>query len=239
VPSTLQAAVLFALLIAPGFLWVRGYARGRARTVAERDLYALAQAVVAGIAWLSVIVVALQGWLHTWGVLPRNDALLEQHKTPVALSLLAIVFLPYALGWAAAAVGQTLASRLERWSSKTIWNGVSGTGLTAAKGRTKLFAAKEIKRSGLVAPPSAWDRAWTRPAARDEGWVTILMEDGSFIRGRYGGGAQIDLSPRPRQVFLVEGYGYDQNGDERAFASGDEGLFLDAANIRAIYFEGI
>jgi len=64
------------------------------------------------------------------------------------------------------------------------------------------------------------------------------MHDGGYIRGRYGGGAQVDLSPRPRQVFLVEGYGYDEDGVERAFASGDEGLFVDASSIRAIYFEG-
>jgi len=136
---------------------MRGYSRGRARAIAERDLYALAQAVVASVAWLVVVLLVLQGWLDDLGLLPRSDSRLEDHKTPTALLLLGLVFLPFPLGWLTAAVSQRVTARVDGWSTKTLRSGFSHG--------VRLETAREIKRSGIIAPPSAWDRSWATALA--------------------------------------------------------------------------
>jgi hypothetical protein len=169
-PSSLEAAIVFALVIAPGFLLVRGYARRRTRSIPERDLYALAQAVIASIVWLGVAFFILQAWLDDWGLIPRNDAILEKNQTAVTLSLLGIVLLPYPLGWLAALVGELASGAVSTWlegragalppdPAYGLLKKTRGA-LRRLPKRIGNSVAGEVERSGLVTPPTASDKAW-------------------------------------------------------------------------------
>src|SRR5256885_3654093 len=54
-PTSLEAALVFSVLIVPGLLLIGGYNRTRAHTVPRRDLYVLAQAVAVSLAWLPAV----------------------------------------------------------------------------------------------------------------------------------------------------------------------------------------
>lgn len=55
VPTSLEAALVFAVLIVPGLLLISGYNRTRAHSLPRRDLYVLAQAVVVSLAWVPAL----------------------------------------------------------------------------------------------------------------------------------------------------------------------------------------
>jgi len=224
VPSTFQAALVFALLISPGFVLVQGYRRGRTYTVPDRDLYALAQAVVASLGWLAVVWLLLLLFgdpILRWGLAPQNDSLLERHRGELALLLLGIEFVPFVLGLAAGSTVNTL-QRSERARSLLGW-------------------------TGIFEPPTAWDQAWNEAASRAKMSspqqsidVSVRLKGGGIVEGRYGSASRADLSPRPtHQLFLETAYGLDDS-ETPATLLGDGtigGVFIDASEIAAIYFK--
>ncbi|HKG02743.1 MAG TPA: DUF6338 family protein [Conexibacter sp.] len=223
--GSLQAAVLFALLIAPGFLLVQSYRRGRSYSLPSRDLYVFAQAVVASLAWLAVIWFALQLFddpLWRWGIFPWRIETFVKHEAAAAGLLLVIVFLPVVIG----TVGGRLMNRLQ---SNTTF--------------------QQIQRwAGLGESPTAWEHAWneargrasTRPSGRQYIDVSIRMKGGDRGQGRYGALSRADLAPRPsRHVYVETGYGVD-DGSPAANLQGDGtigGVYVDGSEIAAIYFE--
>jgi hypothetical protein len=223
VPSTLQAAVIFALLISPGYVLLQGYRRARSYSVPDRDLYVLAQAVVASLAWLASIwfVLSVIGDpLAHWGLLPRDSHLLASHQAGVALLVLSVELVPFLVGLLA---GSAL-NRLQ--------------GVERARGL--------LGWTGIFEPPTAWEQAWNEAAARvDPGGglqaidVSVRLKGGGLVRGRYGSSSRADLSPRPsHQIFLETAYGLDDS-EVPARVVGDGtigGVFIDASEIATIYF---
>jgi len=222
VPSSFQAAVVFALFISPGFVLVQGYRRSRACTVPDRDLYALAQAVVASLGWPAAVwllLTLLGDPILRWGLVPENDRLLERHRTVLALLLLGVEFIPFALGLVAGSAVNTL-QNVERARLLLGW-------------------------TGIFEPPTAWEQAWNEAASRANVSsqsidVSVRLKRGGVVEGRYGGASRADLSPRPtHQLFLETAYGLDDS-DTPATLLGDGtigGVFIDASEIAAIYFK--
>jgi hypothetical protein len=221
VPPTLQAALVFALLVSPGFVLVQGYRRGRTHTLPDRDLYVLAQAVVASLGWLAVV------WLlqsrvgdpiSSWGLVPQNDVLLEQHREALALLLLAIEFMPFGFGLMAGFVINAL-QRLDRARFLLGW-------------------------TGIFEPPTAWEQAWnaahfraSTSSAQQPIDVSVRLKAGGVVVGRYGSASRADLSPRlSHQLFLETAYGLDDSGSP-VTSLGDGtigGVFIDASEISAV-----
>jgi|ERR1041385_8143934 hypothetical protein len=222
-PSTLQAALVLVLLIAPGYVLLQGYRRARSYSVPDRDLYVLAQAVVAGLGWIASVwlVLSLVGLpLSQWGLLPEKNRLLEAHQAAIALLVLGIEFLPFALG--------LLAGFTINW-------------LQSAQ-RARLV----LGWTGIFESPTAWEQAWNEAAARAGAVggsrtieVGVRLKCGEFVRGRYGSSSRADLSPRPsHQLFLETAYGLDDK-QTPARLVGDGtigGVFIDASEISTIYF---
>jgi hypothetical protein len=219
VPGTLEAAIVFALFIAPGFVFQRGYAARRlTRTLAERDLYALGAAVAWSIVLVAVAWLVFHGRLADWGVIPGDEAKLEDHQAAVGGALLAIVLLPFPIGWVAA----TLVNRSASWGP--------------------------LARLRMFEPPTAWDAAWLAVRAKlqqlpaDQRYVdlTVRLKTGVLIEGRYGTRSTADLSPRPtHQLFVETGYGYTLGKDDSEStldAEGELGIYIEASEIAAIYF---
>jgi hypothetical protein len=225
VPASLQAAVVFALLIAPGFLLVQSYRRGRTYSLPARDLYVLAQAVVASLAWITFVWLLLRilgDPLRRWGVLPWKSELLVKHGTPAALLLLMVEFAPVVVG----AVGGYLMNRVQATAG----------------------AQRIVSWTGVGESPTAWEHAWNearsravaRPTGRQYVDVSISLKAGDRVQGRYGALSRADLAPRPsRHVFVETGYGIAES-ESGARLSGDGtigGVYVDGSEIAAVYFE--
>jgi hypothetical protein len=221
--STLQAALIFALLISPGYVLLQGYRRARSYSVPGRDLYVLAQAVVASLGWASsvwFVLTALGHPLSRWGLLPQNDHLLETHQTRIALLLLGVELIPFVVGL----VGGFVVNGLQR----------------AERARVLLGW------TGIFEPPTAWEQAWNEAASRvgtaggsQAIEVSVRLKCGELVRGRYGSLSRADMSPRPsHQLFLETAYGVDDR-DTPARLVGDGtigGVFIDASEIATVYF---
>lgn len=221
VPDTFAAVAIFSLAIAPGFLAIRGYSRRRYRTTPDRDLYAVAQAIVVSAVWLGVAWLALLGAgdpAKDWGLIPHDGMILEAHKADVVILGLAVLTLPYGFGVIAA----WLVNKLEGVRGEKAW--------------------RFIRMTGLVRPPTAWDRAWlTFNRHQGAGQVVVRLKNGLVVRGGYGKSSQADLSPSPHQLFLESGFGYAE-GEEGELvameAEGSAGIFIEGSEILAIYFQG-
>lgn len=223
-PETINTALAISLFVAPGYVLIQGYRQGRSWTPPDKDLYVLAQAVVASVGWLALVAVTLSivgQPLKHWGVLPQNPAELEKHIPAVALLVLGIEFVPFVLGVAWGLVVNSL-QRIERAHFLLRW-------------------------TGIFEPPTAWEQAWSEAVARSEGApgqqsidVRVLLKSGGVIEGRYGSASRADLSPRrTHQIYLETGYGLDDRSDPpRLLGDGTiGGVFIDASEIATVYFK--
>lgn len=92
-PDSLAAATVFALLIVPGYSFLAGYRLGRSHTRPERDLYAVAEAVIASIVILSLAWLWVEDLLRWVG-----EGTLSDHSGGVVLLLLGLIGGPFAIG---------------------------------------------------------------------------------------------------------------------------------------------
>lgn len=223
-PATFQAALILALFIAPGYVLIQGYRQGRTYSPPDKDLYVLAQAVVASLGWLAVagLVLSLFGDpMRNWGLMPQNTRLLEQHVRAVTLLVLAIEFAPFALGVA------------------------TGSVVNALQGVQRAHAL--LNWTGIFEPPTAWEQAWSKAAARAKSTsdkepiaVRVHLKGGEIVEGLYGGDSRADLSPRPgHHLYLETAYGLEV-GEAMAAKPEDGtigGVFIDGSEIATIYFK--
>jgi hypothetical protein len=232
-PAT-AAAAFIAVLLVPGFLLVRGY-RGRdPRLLPERDFYAVAEAVVASVVWLGAIWL-IQYFLgdsaRTWGILPFEQAVFEDHAAPAVAFGLIIVLVPYGVG--------LVGSRVVAW-------------LASQAGQETRLGRRLVRLAGrydLLVPQTAWERAWRSFHASGAGEVVVRLKDGSLIRGAYGSGSQVDFATP--QVLLTSGYEESLGGDtgkgvedaasavirRQEATDGSKGVFIEASEISAIFFK--
>ena len=219
-PDSVPALLVFLLAVVPGFLGIRGYSRRRSRSVPDRDLYALAGAIVLSAIWLGVVWLVLLAFgdpLSRWGLSPYNAKRLQGHRADAVWLGLAVIFVPFILG----ALIAGLLDRLSMVKSKTTW--------------------RHLRATGLFRAPSAWDRAWSR-FAREQGAGEVLVHlaNGLMIRGAFGEHSQVDLSPSPPGLYLEEGFAYRTSADGQVVsleASTTRGVYLDGSEILAIYFD--
>lgn len=197
---------------------MRGYSRRRFRTVPDRDLYAVAGAVVASAMWLAVVwllLLEVGNPVEDWGLVPLDDATLEKHPADVVWLGLAVIFIPYVLGIAAAAAVDALSDVRQ----PRVWG--------------------FLRRTGFFKPPTAWDRAWLRFLRQQgSGEVIVRLSSGSVIRGGFGDRSQADLSPNAKDLYLESCYElkFDPNGNAVVGLVGERGVYLSGTEIDEIYF---
>lgn len=176
-PATAIGA-LIALLIAPGFLLVRGYDRRQYRSEPDRDVYAVAEAIVASAIWLGIAWVILaklfSGTVERIGVIPTDANKIEDHPIGVVVLALLLILLPYGVGVLCAVAANRLA-RATRWPFS--------------------YLRWAARRLGFFKVPNAWDRAWAQLERFGAGHVVMKMKDGSFVVGGFGKQSRIDVSP--------------------------------------------
>lgn len=191
-PTTLEALIIFAAAIAPGYGFLSGYQHQRTHSQPDRDLHALAQAFIVSSIWIAVTWWPAGHLLAGWA----RDSQFGAHEFEVWLLACALLGLPYVLG---RLVGLLLL-------------GVPGKG---PRWLDSLFEAL-----GAFAPPTLWESTWEHVRARGSVVLVVRLRDGAVIEGQFASRSSVDFSPRPPRVYLERAYGYDQNGERVAYPNG-------------------
>ena len=205
-PASLEAALVFAVLIVPGLLLIRGYNRTRAHTLPGRDLYAVGQAIVVSLAWLPVVWVLGGRCVLDW-LIAETAA---DHQT----AILGIV------------VGNLAAAQLGGFAA--------GLVMRAIGERPETWLAEQLDRFGVFDPPTAWDELWL--TAREAQWaaVEINLKNGEQYNAIFDDGSTIGLSPAPRQLFFDTEYHWGGTDGTELILRNTEGLFIDGAEIESV-----
>lgn len=208
-PGSLAAALTFALLISPGYQLVRGYAVVRGAGAPDKDLYVLAQAVVASLAWLAVTWVAVDDALR-WVAADR----VSDHLIPVLATVPLLVGAPYLLGRGAGmAIGAIVRVENPR-----------GPG----------WLARVVEALGLDGRADTWDRTWRIAQRHGGALVTISLDDDSSISGQFAHNSFVAAAPAPPAVYLERAY---EVADDGTYITYDRGVYIDGARIVAVKME--
>lgn len=210
-PNSLDTALVFALLIVPGYQLVRGYAAASGADAPDRDLYVLAQAVVASLVWLALTWPAIHNLL-VW----VSEDKVGDHVLLVYLIAPLVVGLPFLVGSLGGMVAKSV------------------TAPHGSKGPAAL--ARVLSAVGLTGRGTSWDRVWLAAIKAGRAVATVDLANGRSIVGQFASNSFVAASPAAPAVFFERAYEVDANGVATTFA---EGAFIDADQIVAIKFNSI
>lgn len=227
---------MFALLVVPGFLFVRGFFRGRSRADHEQTLYVLAEAVVA-----SLLILAVTFPVGGDSVLARLDAgvPLSDHPTQTYWFLVALLLVPFPTGIVVGGALDALIAALSRRRSRLT---ATGEAQRSWRGRLEAWLLRALEARELLRGASTWDRVWSDVnATEDYVWVRVKTKSGSDVTGRVGKRSRVALSPQPRDLFIEQVY---RARDPTAAYSdmlpvdGSRGIFVSGTDIESVEFRG-
>jgi hypothetical protein len=182
-PASLEAALVFAVLIVPGLLLLSGYNRTRTHSIPSRDLYALAQAVVASLGWIPFLWLLGGRRVVDW----IEDDALRDHVGELVVLLVLNLATPLLVGFTAGKIVDWITSR-PQLDDAVAWTGV-------------------------FEPPTAWERLWSNLSRAQWAAVSIELKDGQMFHVLFDDGAKVGLSPGPRYCFFDTEYHLDDDGN--------------------------
>jgi Family of unknown function (DUF6338) len=214
-PNSVSTAVAFALLIVPGFMALSGFSISRARSSPERDLYALAQAVVVSLGWLLIVYLVQTRVGHparSWGVVPFNDAKVASNREHLAVTAIGLVMVvPFALGALFGGVLNRLRDSVgDRIDVPEAWE----AGWARARdfhGSPKLFHTHPVR-------------------------AQVVLKDGNVMEGVSQRESDVDYAPSSsRDIFLGGALAYTAEG--KLLRQSEVGAFIAGSEIVALFFE--
>jgi len=226
--TTIQAVFVFALFVVPGFLLRSGYVRTRAHGLAERDLYALARAVVG-----SAFLIAIMWWWNGSNIVNWFHAgTVRSHENAIYAHVAALLILPYPIGLLAGSLAGLALQILQR--IREFFDRPNAQPNNAGR---RLF--KALDQSGLLSAPTVWDNMWNE-RFKDQAapYVRVGLKSGREIVGTFGEGSWVGLSPEPRQLYLSKEYRPDIAGGWEPVPD-TKGVFVDASEIEFISFAAV
>lgn len=206
-PATVEAVIIFTVLIVPGYLLNQGIAQGRDADIGRPDLHVLARALIASMIWL-----VLTWWWATedmirWVSEDRTDG-----HTVFAITWHAavLVVLPYL-------VGRLLGEAVERrWRLGSL---LRALGIASTRGTPWDFAWQRVSEQ-------------TTPTI-----VIITLEDGSKVAGQFASNSLATVSPQEPEVYLEQAYELKEDGSAAELVVYDQGVHVAGARIAAIAFK--
>lgn len=215
--NTLETAVLFVLLIAPGYLCVAGFNQLSSDSATRLNASHLAQAVPA-----SIVVLAI-GWCpfgeSLIGRLGNDESLAHSVQDLGTWLLLLGLF---ALGFCVGGIFGFFV----RWALGTTVH--RGTGIRALVGRG---AAKVFDVLGFYRPSTMWEEAALSLASARQSLIKVQLQDGSSIYGPFAANSRMTLAPRPRGLYLEQAF-IESNGGNLEEAP--SGAFIMGDQVKAI-----
>jgi len=199
VPSTAQAAIVFFVIILPGFLAQGGYRLGRAVPEHPQGLVAVARVIAI------TVVIALVGWKlggRTIYSYARDGTALTVHETYTWWFAVALVVAPALLGYVA---GQALDVCARRLGASVDRLAPPPDVREPAGQRARRRGLKALSSRLLHEGPTTWDRTWRRLRRTEPyAYARVTTTGGREIIGVIADGSRVALSPQPRDVYLQE-----------------------------------
>lgn len=210
-----ESALAFVVLVVPGFLYVRGYFRGRARLVPEQPLYLLAQAIVS-----SLLIIAAAWWLggrHLAHWAGAGTLIAGHHEAYTFRILLIMLVVPFPAGLITGGIVEWCIDRLmnvsrtfkaRRQTHERAFAAASE--MADAAERTKTLDAAEkirpprwtgsaqwllaaLEQRELLDTANGWTKTWRsinrELQSRGDGafvYVRVRTRDGNDITGAFG-----------------------------------------------------
>jgi hypothetical protein len=218
-PNTLTGALVFAILVVPGYQLVRGYAVARGDAPPATQLYVLGQAVTASLAWLALTWPFVTDLLH-W---ISSDTVSEHVLASYAIAPL-LIGTPYLVGRHAGRLVRAITREQDPIGPYWLWRLAHGV--------------------GLVENGTPWDRLWLkatdlRPLSGDDqdqvALITVALDDGSSLHGQFGAQSRVVASPAEPSVYFERAYETDAaTGEVRVYPGG---AHVDGKHIVAVKLE--
>jgi hypothetical protein len=223
-PSTAQAAIVFLVIVLPGFLAQSGYRAGRAVPEHQQGLVAVARVIA-----VSTVLILAAWKLGGRSVYDyaREGTALTLHNAYTWRFAVMLVLVPPLLGYIA---GQAVDA-----CARIIGDAIDGLPHSATSEkrpgeRVRRRLLKALSGRLLHEGPTIWDRTWRR-LRRTEPYfyARIMTTGGREITGLVADGSRVALSPQPRDVYLEEVLRQAEDGNYYptayglgAFIAGDE-----------------
>lgn len=201
-PGTAQAALVFLLVVVPGFLAMAGYRLGRAVPDHPEGLVATARVLTVS-AFITVVAWKLGGrdlykHVHAGTALTSHEG--ETYRFAVALLM------------APGVVGFLLGQGVD-YATHLAWRARSRLPVATRESEREEPMRPRLWRKALTAPvdrflhdgPATWDRTW-KHIRRTEPYVYVRVttKGGREIVGTVADDSRIALSPQPRDLYIQE-----------------------------------
>jgi hypothetical protein len=198
-PGGLEAALVFLVLVVPGYLALAGYRLGRASAPHPEGLAAAARAITASA--VIVLVAWKLGGRDVYEHTRAGTALTSEEGSTYRLALAFLLVPPFAgflLGELTDLVAAKVATALGRLETRE-------EGATSRAGRVRRWLLDKIRARIPLDGPTTWDRIWNT-LKRDEPfvYVHVLTKNGQSVLGTIGRASRAALSPQPRDLYIEQ-----------------------------------
>lgn len=230
-PGTAQAALVFLLVVVPGFLAMAGYRLGRAVPDYPEGLVATARVITVS-AFIALIAWKLGGknlYEHV-----RSGTALTRDEAQTYRFALALLLVPGIAGFVLAQLVDAITHR--------VWAARSKLPAPPSAGDPKEPVSRRLRRKCLVAMsarllhdgPTTWDRTW-KQIRRTEPYVFIRVttRGGREIVGTVADASRIAVSPQPRDLYIEQTLRQAEDGTYYPTAYG-LGAFVAGAEIETV-----
>lgn len=198
-PGSLEAALVFVVLVVPGYLAVGGYRLGRASAPHPEGLAGAARAVTASA--VIVLIAWKLGGQSVYEHARAGTALTSNEDLTFRMGAAALLIPPLAgfmLGeFTDALAGRVTAvlGRLEERDEASL----------SYRDRLVRWGLRKLRARLPLDGPTTWDRIW-KSLKRDEPfvYVRVVTKSGQTVLGTIGRASRAALSPQPRDLYVEQ-----------------------------------
>lgn len=197
VPSSAEAAIVFLVIVVPGFLYLGGYRLGRAVPEHHEGIATVAKVIAISS------VIAVIAW-KLGGRDLYDDALagtaLTTDEGDTWRFVIALLAVPAVVGFIAGEVVDAAARHLGEAQDRRRQTD-DQTASRAARSGAKLLDLLSARL--LHEGPSTWDRTW-RQMRRSEPYVFVRVrtKSGQIVVGTMTDRSRVALTPQPRDLYI-------------------------------------
>jgi len=202
VPGSAEAALVFLILVVPGFLYLGGYRLGRAVAEHREGLATVAKAI--GISAVIAVVAWKLGGRGLYDDVRAGTALTSSEGATWRLAVAALA-VPGAVGFVAGELVDAAARRIGTAHDRRRDAAADDTEPRPRIARVADLALAVLPARLLHEGPTTWDRSWrhlrrTQPHV----YVRVTTKSGREIVGTMSDRSRIALSPQPRDLYIEQ-----------------------------------
>jgi Family of unknown function (DUF6338) len=232
-PGSAEAAIVFLVVVVPGFVYLGGYRLGRAVPEHREGI-----ATVAKVITISAVIAAIAWKLGGRDLYDdvRADTALTSDEGDTWRFVVAILAIPGIIGFLAGEFVDEAARRVgiaqDRRRDVEDSDETASTSGPASRIKRKVLGVLSARL--LHEGPTTWDRTW-RHLRRTEPYVFVRVttKSGQELIGAMSNRSRVALTPQPRDIYINEIHRRADDGNYYPTAYG-LGAFVSGADIESI-----